>query len=262
MDTHAFTLKLLPATQDTVALRFEYSSTEALGTGDAGSAAAQAEVAAAARPVSDFLAMPGNDVCFDCGASCAQDPWCSMTYAATICIKCAGEHRGLGVHRSYVRSLALDTLKPEEVRHLLQGGNARFESFLSELGVARHTWLALALELRYHTPAADLYRRRLVAESTGDALPTELERVTLPERKPPPKPCTWTPDEEAPRCQLCRAHFDLFTRRHHCRKCGRCVCSECSPSTCAAPLPEMGFTSAVRQCKLCNPPPARLMIGM
>lgn len=44
-------------------------------------------------------------------------------------------------------------------------------------------WLALPLELRYHTPAADLYRRRLAAEIAGDTeLPTEL----APIRPPPP----------------------------------------------------------------------------
>ena len=39
----------------------------------------------------------------------------------------------------------------------------------------------------------------------------------------------WTPDEDAPGCQLCDRRWTLFNRRHHCRKCGRLVCNACSP---------------------------------
>ena len=247
----------LPAAADSQ----EQEAPAAAGVQEQEQPAAAQEAPAAA----DFLSMAGNDTCFDCEVSCAEDRWCSVTYATALCIRCAGEHRALGVHRSFVRSLALDTLKPEEVHLLLLGGNARLQLYLAEeMGVSRNAWLALPLELRYHTPAADLYRRRLVAEAGGNELPTELEKMALPPPPPPPKTRTWTPDEEAPVCQLCRVGFDLFTRRHHCRKCGRCVCAGCSPPSCMAPLPELGpgSPSKVRHCKLCNPPPAQLMIGM
>ena len=35
------------------------------------------------------------------------------------------------------------------------------------IGVPRHVWLALPLELRYHTPAADLYRRQARSSRVG-----------------------------------------------------------------------------------------------
>lgn len=38
---------------------------------------------------------------------------------------------------------------------------------------------------------------------------------------------SWQPD--LPACQLCNASFTLTKRRHHCRQCGMCVCSTCSP---------------------------------
>jgi len=38
---------------------------------------------------------------------------------------------------------------------------------------------------------------------------------------------TWMKD--APRCAICTSKFGLFTRRHHCRRCGRNVCNACSP---------------------------------
>mmetsp|Transcript_30746 Transcript_30746/g.69375 ORF Transcript_30746/g.69375 Transcript_30746/m.69375 type:complete len:92 (-) Transcript_30746:435-710(-) len=74
---------------------------------------------------------------------------------------------------------------------------------------------------------------------------------------------TWTADANAPRCELCRAEFTwLLSRRHHCRKCGRCVCAECSPPVCMRPLPQKGYFDPCRQCKLCVPPPSRQMVGL
>ena len=39
----------------------------------------------------------------------------------------------------------------------------------------------------------------------------------------------WQHDSEANECPICRKPFTWLFRRHHCRKCGRVVCSECSP---------------------------------
>lgn len=38
----------------------------------------------------------------------------------------------------------------------------------------------------------------------------------------------WQPDEAVKACPICGASFTFFYRRHHCRKCGRVVCGECS----------------------------------
>lgn len=35
----------------------------------------------------------------------------------------------------------------------------------------------------------------------------------------------WEPDAEARKCRVCAASFSLSTRKHHCRLCGRIVCS-------------------------------------
>ncbi|KAM7289818.1 zinc finger FYVE domain-containing protein 26 [Ixodes scapularis] len=46
--------------------------------------------------------------------------------------------------------------------------------------------------------------------------------------KPPPE-SEWTPDTEVACCMVCRIeHFSMFSRRHHCRRCGRVVCASCS----------------------------------
>ena len=39
----------------------------------------------------------------------------------------------------------------------------------------------------------------------------------------------WQPDSEVSQCPICGTTFGLWYRRHHCRKCGRVVCANCSP---------------------------------
>lgn len=40
---------------------------------------------------------------------------------------------------------------------------------------------------------------------------------------------TWQPDAEVSECPICHRQFGFLFRRHHCRKCGRVVCNDCSP---------------------------------
>ena len=39
----------------------------------------------------------------------------------------------------------------------------------------------------------------------------------------------WQPDVEVNECPICHTTFSFFYRKHHCRKCGRVVCANCSP---------------------------------
>ena len=39
----------------------------------------------------------------------------------------------------------------------------------------------------------------------------------------------WIPDAEARHCMACKRAFGFSRRRHHCRNCGWCICSACSP---------------------------------
>ncbi|XP_043930003.1 zinc finger FYVE domain-containing protein 26 [Protopterus annectens] len=50
----------------------------------------------------------------------------------------------------------------------------------------------------------------------------------VPPEKPPAKK-DWVPDETEVACMVCKTErFTMFNRRHHCRRCGRLVCSSCS----------------------------------
>eukprot|EP00536_Pseudo-nitzschia_multiseries_P013272 jgi/Psemu1/137933/gw1.554.31.1 len=67
--------------------------------------------------------LPGNDRCFDCGEPDTQ--WGSVSYGTLFCIECSGKRRALGVHVDFVRSLTLDSWKPQHVAVMKAGGNAR-----------------------------------------------------------------------------------------------------------------------------------------
>jgi len=58
---------------------------------------------------------------------------------------------------------------------------------------------------------------------------------------------TWTSDEDATECKLCRSKFTLLFRRHHCRACGGVVCGDCSRHK----LVVAQFKQPVRVCSSC-----------
>ena len=39
----------------------------------------------------------------------------------------------------------------------------------------------------------------------------------------------WQPDSDVSQCPVCHNQFTFWYRKHHCRKCGRVVCANCSP---------------------------------
>ncbi|XP_012560340.2 zinc finger FYVE domain-containing protein 26 isoform X1 [Hydra vulgaris] len=43
---------------------------------------------------------------------------------------------------------------------------------------------------------------------------------------------SWVKDSQVTTCMQCNELFNMFNRRHHCRHCGRVVCSTCSDFTC------------------------------
>ena len=37
----------------------------------------------------------------------------------------------------------------------------------------------------------------------------------------------WVPDEYSKRCLNCKRKFNIFIRKHHCRRCGYLLCKSC-----------------------------------
>ncbi|PKU42474.1 zinc finger fyve domain-containing protein 26 [Limosa lapponica baueri] len=76
----------------------------------------------------------------------------------------------------------------------------------------------------------------------------------VPPEKPPPKQ-QWIPDDTETICMVCKTErFTMvrrkneFNRRHHCRRCGRLVCSSCSTKKMAV---EAGRENLSRVCDQC-----------
>ena len=161
-----------------------HAERDALGIIDDGGDVDDGSTSTHATAFDELLALDGNDTCFDCDASLIVDSrsgydgiWWSATHGTFLCSNCAGIHERMDPAVSSVHAANLSASVTPELDVLYAGGNQAFQTFLAEeaTGVPRRVWLALSVEARYQTPAADLYRRRLRALVDGQiSLPTDL----------------------------------------------------------------------------------------
>ncbi|VDL97965.1 unnamed protein product [Schistocephalus solidus] len=72
--------------------------------------------------IAEILKDDDNKYCADCDAKAPR--WASWNIGVLLCIRCAGIHRGLGVHISKVKSINLDSWEPHQIM-LREIGNRR-----------------------------------------------------------------------------------------------------------------------------------------
>merc|ERR1712048_786456 len=107
-------------------------------------------------------ALPGNDKCIDCNQPAPQ--WASVSYGTLVCLECSGQHRSLGVHLSFVRSVAMDSWTPKQIAAMEKsGGNAKLLEYFEARGINK----SMKIATKYNTQQAAYYRERLSQELEG-----------------------------------------------------------------------------------------------
>lgn len=113
-------------------------------------------------------ALPGNTVCCDCGQKHPQ--WASVSFGNMFCLDCSGIHRSLGVHISFVRSIAMDSWTEKQLALMKNGGNKKCNDYLKAKGIQPDT----PVKAKYESDAAQLYKEVLKARVEGRPEPTTL----------------------------------------------------------------------------------------
>ncbi|CAN8102390.1 unnamed protein product [Discula destructiva] len=110
----------------------------------------------------------GNSLCCDCNAPSPQ--WASPKFGIFICLSCAGVHRGLGVHISFVRSISMDAFKQTEIERMRHGGNDNWKKFFEEHADSQLrglSWGDATIAERYSGEAGEEWKERLSAKVEG-----------------------------------------------------------------------------------------------
>ena len=110
----------------------------------------------------ELMKIPENKTCFDCDTKSCQ--WASINNGIFLCTNCSGIHRGLGVEKSYIRSILWDNWNEYQIEFMLKGGNKQLKDLLKEYSF--NTKLINSKKF-YQTKIMDYYRKYLKSKVEG-----------------------------------------------------------------------------------------------
>ncbi|KAK3390996.1 hypothetical protein B0H63DRAFT_467007 [Podospora didyma] len=140
-----------------------------------------------------------NSICCDCNAPSPQ--WASPKFGIFICLSCAGVHRGLGVHISFVRSISMDAFKAAELERMRLGGNENWQSFFenhADTKMRGLTWDDATIVERYSGEAGEEWKERLSARVEGREYVPGAEKATSVSPAPSAAPTRSGPRSSTP----------------------------------------------------------------